>query len=353
MTPERADALLRSFVGRQVLLVGDLMLDEWVFGTVTRISPEAPIPVVQMPLTPEARAEKPGGSGNVAAILLGLGAKVRVVGVVGDDGMGRRLISDLSARGADVSSVLVDPSRPTTHKVRIISGRQQLLRIDTERAEPLASSLAGEVRDRIRAGLEGAEVVLVADYAKGVLSGSTLPPQLIEQARLAGVPFCADPKPANIGLFRGCSLVSPNEAEALEAAARLSAGLERTEAERELGGPSPRTLPPAVARAGQLLRERLDADAVFVTRGDRGIAIFCRDGSVSEVAVDTEVGIVGDGTGCGDAASAASALALAVGASCAEAAELAHAAGAVVSRFVGVHSPQPGEILGWIRATAR
>ena len=142
MTPSRAQELLGKSTGRRVLLVGDLMLDEWVFGTVMRISPEAPIPIVHMPLTEEARVEKPGGAGNVAAILLGLGATVKVLGIVGEDERGARLLSELGARGADVSAVLTDRSRPTTHKVRIIAGRQQLLRIDTERPDPASPSLA-------------------------------------------------------------------------------------------------------------------------------------------------------------------------------------------------------------------
>jgi len=165
MTPERARALLEASRGRRVLLVGDLMMDEWVYGSVRRISPEAPIPVVKMPLTREARAHKPGGAGNVAAILLALGAAVRVVGVVGDDALGRRLMETLAAAGADVSGIITDRARPTTHKMRIIAGRQQLLRIDTESTDPLAGDLAGRVCEQVRAGLGTADVVLVADFA--------------------------------------------------------------------------------------------------------------------------------------------------------------------------------------------
>ena len=341
MRGDRASELLQKTAGRRVLLVGDLMMDEWVFGNVSRISPEAPIPVVTMPLTPDARADKPGGAGNVAAILLSLGASVRVVGVTGDDDFGRRLRADLEARGADVSSVLADPSRPTTHKLRILAGRQQLLRIDTESDEPLASDTSRRLQDAIRAGLDQADVVLVSDYAKGVVSEASLPGSLIADARAAEIPFCADPKPANIDLFRGAALVSPNESEALQAAGPAA----------NAGAPHAhtRSLPPAVAAAGRALRERLDAGAVFITRGDRGIAVFGPDDHVTEVPAATGSGDVGDGTGCGDAVSATSALALAAGASAIEAAQIANAAGGVVSRFVGVHSPSAQEILDWLR----
>ncbi len=347
MRVERARELLEKAQGRRVLLVGDLMMDEWVFGGVQRISPEAPIPVVTMPLTPEARAEKPGGAGNVAAILLGLGASVRVVGVTGDDDFGRRLVSDLDGRGADISCILTDPSRPTTHKLRIIAGRQQLLRIDTEYDAPFDASMCSRLKEAIRSGMEDANAVLIADYAKGVLSEESLPPDLISAARSAGIPFCADPKPRNIDLFRRASLVSPNESEALEATGAYSnapagAGGSRSPAGSESG------LPSDVVSAGQALRERLEADAVFITRGDRGIAVFGPEGEVTDIPVAAGSGDVGDATGCGDAVSAASALVLAAGGDYVEAAEVANAAGGVVSRFVGVHSPAPQEILDWL-----
>jgi rfaE bifunctional protein kinase chain/domain len=332
----RADQLLRASAGRRVLLVGDLMMDEWVFGSVERISPEAPIPVVTMPLTPGARADKPGGAGNVAAILLALGAAVRVLGVVGDDDNGRRLLTDLQARGAEVSGVVTDPSRPTTHKLRILAGRQQLLRIDTESSLPLDEALCGRLHDAFGAALEEADVVLISDYAKGVLCEGALPAGSIAQARAAGIPVCADPKPANIDLFIGASLVSPNEFEA-----RLAAG----PIPNAVDPPEGSSLPAAVVAAGRALRLRLRAEAVFITRGDRGIAVFGPDDEIAHVPAVTGSVDVGDATGCGDAVIASSALALAAGSSYVEAAEIANAAGGVVSRFVGVHSPTAGEIL--------
>jgi rfaE bifunctional protein kinase chain/domain len=353
MTPHRAGQLLRDCKGSRVLLVGDLMMDEWVFGNVKRISPEAPIPVVTMPLTEEARADKPGGAGNVAAVLLGLEARVRVLGVVGADELGRRLLEDLERRGADTSAVLTDPSRPTSHKMRIIAGRQQLLRIDTETTDPLSPTLAERLSDRIRAGLDDTDVVLVADYAKGALTPLSLPTELIARARARGTPVCVDPKPVNIDLFRGASLVSPNEAEALSAAGTTNSGATAPPADRPTAASGAALSTPApVLRAGRLLREQMEADAVFITRGEHGIAVFSADGSVTEVAASVASGTVGDGTGCGDAASAAAALGLAAGASYREAAELANAAGAVVSRFVGVHSPNSDEIVEWLSRAA-
>ena len=349
MTLSRAQELVGKSTGRRVLLVGDLMLDEWVFGTVRRISPEAPIPIVHMPLTEDARVEKPGGAGNVAAILLGLGAAVKVLGIVGEDERGARLLSDLAARGADVSGVLTDRSRPTTHKVRIIAGRQQLLRIDTESPDPASPSLATELRGLLAAEIGKADAVLASDYAKGALTLSSLPGELISEARRAGTPFCADPKPANIELFRGVSLISPNEAEVLAAWRLLGALPTVPGAEIAEAASAGTAVPPPVISAGWALREKLASEAVFVTRGEHGIAVFSGEREVTAVASQTDAGSVGDGTGCGDAVSAMSALALAAGASYVEAAVLANAAGGVVSRFVGVHNPRPAEILDWLR----
>jgi D-beta-D-heptose 7-phosphate kinase/D-beta-D-heptose 1-phosphate adenosyltransferase len=318
------------------------MMDEWVFGSVKRISPEAPIPVVNMPLTPEARADKPGGAGNVAAILLALGAAVRAVGVVGDDSLGKRLLADLAGRGADVSPVLTDPSRPTTHKLRILAGRQQLLRVDTESDAPLDSALCRRLHDAIRKHMEQADVVLVSDYAKGVVAAASLSLDVIDSARDAGIPFCADPKPVNIDLFHHASLVCPNESEALQVLGPAA------NAVAPAGGQRAPSIPANVVSAGQALRDRLEADAVFVTRGDKGIAVFGPDDLVADVPAITGSGDVGDGTGCGDAVSAASALALSAGAGYLEAAEIANAAGGVVSRFVGVHNPTADEIIGWL-----
>lgn len=348
MTPQRARELLDASVGRRLLLVGDLMMDEWVFGSVGRISPEAPIPVVTMPLTPDARAHKPGGAGNAAAVLLALGAKVRAVGVVGADDHGRRLVAELERRGAEVSGVLTDSSRPTTHKLRIIAARQQLLRVDTESGDALDAALAERLRREIERALGEVDGLLAADYAKGVLSAVSLPAELMAEVRNAALPFCADPKPINVELFRGASLVCPNEPEALQAAGP-NAHSAAWEAFCEAGEDERHALPPAVLRAGWGLRQRLGAEAVFITRGDRGIAVFESEREAADVPALVGSGEVGDGTGCGDAVSATSALALAGGASYLEAAELANAAGGVVSRFVGVHSPTADEIVDWLR----
>lgn len=346
MTPERAQGLLQAARGCRVLLLGDLMMDEWVFGSVKRISPEAPIPVVTMPLTSEARAEKPGGAGNVAAILLSLGAAVRVVGLVGEDELGRRLKADLERRGAEVSGILTDGSRPTTHKLRILAGRQQLLRVDSESIAPVVGPFADRVCDLLRARMGEVDAVLAADYAKGMVTSESLPRELIALARESGLPLCADPKPVNMDLLRGAWLISPNESEALEAAGPVNGPVFDTAAPRA-------AIPPPVELAGRRLLDRLEAEAVFITLGERGIAVFCRDGTATVAPTTVEPGSVGDPTGCGDAASAAATLAVAAGASFVEAAELANAAGGVVSRFVGVHDPRPEELVEWVRTRGR
>jgi bifunctional ADP-heptose synthase (sugar kinase/adenylyltransferase) len=183
-----------------------------------------------------------------------------------------------------------------------------------------------------------------------------LPQEVVASTRAAGIPFCVDPKPVNMDVFRGASLVSPNEAEALEASgavnsARGSAGPSQAGPPEEGAEvPAGLSMSPAVVRAGRHLRALLASEAVFITRGEHGIAVFCKDGAITEVPAQTGLGVVGDGTGCGDAVAAVAALALAAGAGYVEAAKLANAAGGVVSRFVGVHSPEPSELVDWLEA---
>ena len=244
-----------------------------------------------------------------------------------------------------MSQILVDPTRPTTHKARILAGRQQLLRIDTESAKPVGPELAARLAEALRAGLAEADAVLVADYAKGVLTRDSLPREIITAARAAGLPFCADPKPANMPLLHGASLISPNESEALEAA-----GLTNGQpAGAALPLPEGNALPPEVVEAGRTLSARLEAEAVFITRSEHGIAVFGRDGSMAEVPTARRDRFGRRSHRVRNAASTASALALSVGASFLEAAELANAAGGVVSRFVGVHGPTPAEVVAWLR----
>lgn len=311
--------LIGRLGGLRALVIGDLMLDEYVWGRVERISPEAPVPVVSV----DRRSYRPGGAANVARNAADLGAQVSVVGVVGDDPDGGELLAALSELGADTEAVLRDGSRPTSRKTRLIAHNQQLLRVDTEAVAPLADDLAGQVVHAASDGLEQADVVIFSDYAKGMLSAAVTAP-IMERAKTRSVPVVAGPKPPNLGLLAGARGVSLNRAEA-QACTGVAVEDERS----------------AAAAAEGILHEG-DCGAVFLTLGGQGICVLERGGPPHHVpAVPAEVA---DGTGAGDTALSLLALALAAGASALEAAALANLGGSLVVRRVGCATATPEEL---------
>jgi len=305
---------------RRVLVVGDVMVDEWVWGHVSRISPEAPVPVVAV----TDHSYTLGGAGNVASNLRAIGASVGFASVVGDDGEGRRVTAMLDAQGVERSAVLTVGDRPTTRKTRIVAHSQQVVRADWESAAPLAPS------DRMRLGATLARVapeydaVVLSDYAKGLFSRDVV------EATLAAPVVAADPKPANLSLFAGVTLAAPNEREAA-----LASGV-------------PIVDDASCARAGRVLLERLGSRYVVVTRGERGMALF---GSAGErVVVPSVARAVFDVSGAGDTVIAVLTLALAADAPVELAVALANfAAGAVIAKL-GTATASADEILALVEA---
>lgn len=299
--------------GRRAVVLGDVMLDEYVFGTVSRISPEAPVPVVDVDFDQHTYA--PGGATNVAHNLRALGAEVAILGVVGDDQQGQVLRDHLAGLGVDVTGLLVDPSRPTTVKTRIIAHSQQVVRVDRERRHPLSPELTAALlallEERIGAGCEA---LLISDYDKGVASGE-LPPQAIRRCRERGVLATANPKPPNVERCRRATAITLNHLEAELAAGRRLADEE------------------GVRAAGIALRERLELDALLVTRGSHGMLLVDAGGHCTHIpAAPVEVY---DVVGAGDTAFSVLTLSLAAGAGLPEAAGLANLAGGAVVRKVG------------------
>lgn len=320
ISPRRAAELTDRFSTLRLLVVGDLMLDHWVWGSVARISPEAPIPVVEV----ERDTYTPGGAANVAINLRTLGARVEILGVVGADLAGRRLRGMLRRRNVGTGGIQVTRDRPTTLKTRIIAHAQQVVRADLEARIPLGSELEQELVSWIRSREEPFHAVLLSDYAKGVF-GSALVEEL--GRALPGVPRVAGPKPANLDNFRGVDLVVLNAREAR--AASRCAHLER---------------------AGQILLERLGGGAVLITRGGEGMALFQHGRPL--LTLPALASQVYDVSGAGDTVLAVMGLSCAAGASLEEAARLAaHAAGVVV-RKVGTAAVDPEELLASIRRFA-
>ena len=307
---------------KRVLVVGDVMLDEWVWGSVSRISPEAPVPVVAV----DDHSFTLGGAGNVANNLRAIGARVSFAGTVGDDAEGGRVLGLFDEIEVDRSAVIALSDRPTTRKTRIVAHNQQVVRADWESSAPLAAS----DRKRLGALVAGLasqhDAVVLSDYAKGLFSR-----EIVDAANAAAV-VTADPKPANLDLFAGVTCVAPNAGEAAAAtgiAIKDDASLER---------------------AGTALLERLRCRYVVITRGEKGMALF---GSAGErMLIPSVARTVYDVSGAGDTVIAVLTLALAADAPIGLAVQLANfAAGAVVAKL-GTATASPAEILELVGAEA-
>lgn len=308
----RAFGYLGRFPACRLLVVGDIMLDEYVWGNVGRISPEAPVPVVAV--TRDTRAL--GGAANVALNIAGLGAGVEIAGFVGTDPAGREVVRMLRKRGIDVSGVVADPDRPTTVKTRVIAHQQQVVRVDREKKDPPAAKARGMLGERVLAALGGADGVVLSDYRKGALFRE-LVEEVIAAARKAGIFVAVDPKQTDFSYYRGCTLITPNKAEA----------------EAALGG---RELPEDrdVWEGGRALLRRTGAGAILITRGEEGMSLVER-GRRSFFHIPSRGRQVFDVTGAGDTVIGTLAAGLGVGAPLRDAALLANVAAGVVVGEVG------------------
>ena len=308
LSPARAHDLVQRFAGLHVCVVGDLMIDRFVVGRVTRISPEAPVPVVHF----EREYSRLGGAANVAQNLRALGARVSLVGVVGADAAADRLCALLDASDISRDGVVVDRSRPTTEKVRIVTDRnQQVARIDYEQDADVSDDVQKEVVTCIGREARDAQALLVSDYLKGAITADVV--QALVAFRTATVPLVVDPKIPHLDCYAGATIVTPNHHEAETATHRRI----RSDAD--------------VQSAAHDFRRRAQCDAVLITRGEQGL--WLSNGEV-EGGVPAVAREVADVTGAGDTVVATLALALAAGGSMAEAAVLANqAAGVVVGKF--------------------
>jgi len=319
LTKTRAAEILRNLRDRFVLVLGDVMLDEFVWGDVTRISPEAPVPVVDV----RRESTHLGGAANVLANLVALGARGSVVGVVGNDAAGARLQNGLRDLGAQEGCLIVDESRPSTTKTRIIAHSQLVVRTDRESRAAVTTNIEDKIVSCLKDALKHADAFVVSDYDKGVVTPRIL--REILPLAYEHVPVLIDPKLRNFNSYRPATLVTPNHLEAL----RMSDSEDHSD--------------DGSHQAAKVIREKLGCDAVLITRGDRGMMLL--EGSGQPVYVETAAREVYDVTGAGDTVIAALASALATGATMVEAASFAnHAAGIVVGK-VGTATATADELL--------
>jgi D-beta-D-heptose 7-phosphate kinase/D-beta-D-heptose 1-phosphate adenosyltransferase len=319
LTLTRARRLLAGAERHRVLVVGDVMLDEFIWGRVARISPEAPVPVVEV----TGQSFHVGGAGNVAANLRSLGAEAVLAGVVGEDDAGRRLDQELRAAGVE-PALAATAGRPTTVKTRIVAHNQQVVRADREVADDVSGDVEEAVAAQVRAHAPRCRAVLVSDYRKGVVTKRLLR-LVLALAKKHGLPVLVDPKVRDFGFYRGVTVATPNQLEA-EQAAGLPA---RTEADLE--------------RAGARLLKVMGCRALLVTRGERGMSLFEAGRPATHIPAAARE--VFDVTGAGDTVIATFTLSLCAGASYGEAAMLANRAAGIVVGKVGTATATRDEIL--------
>ncbi len=306
---DNARLVLDRFAGATVLIVGDVMLDQFVVGRVSRISPEAPVPVVVY----DRDEHRVGGAANVANNVRSLGGRVELVGLTGADAAGQRLRDLLAGLGVGTSGLVRDPARRTTTKLRIVTDRnQQVARIDYETDEEATGAVEQALAIQAEHMVQRADVVVVSDYLKGAVT-RTLVARVVAAGKARAIPVLVDPKIPHLGYYADASLITPNHQEA-ETATHL-----RIRSDED------------AARAAAVFRERARCQRVLITRGEHGMCLLDGDATLHFPAVAREVA---DVTGAGDTVIATVALGLAAGAGLDEACELAnHAAGIVVGRF--------------------
>ncbi len=310
---------VEAFPESSILVIGDIMLDQFVWGEVSRISPEAPVPVVSV----QEETFLLGGAANVANNLKSLGAGTLLSGVVGPDSYGDVLLDLARGSGIDTAGI-VKATRPTTLKTRIVARGQQVVRVDREERQVLSSSAVQALISRIRELLPKCRCVIVSDYHKGVVS-SVLMGALAEETAGRGIHLLVDPKPANYSLYKGVTLITPNQKEAMAMAGiRISGEDEVERAAMEIGG-------------------TLDAKGVLITRGARGMTLWQADRGL--FSIPTMAREVFDVTGAGDTVISALALGLAAGLRMCEAAYLANIAAGIVVGKVGTAVAERRELL--------
>ena len=314
------DALSHAMTRQTVLCVGDLMLDEFVYGEVSRISPEAPAPVIAVRRT----ETDVGGAGNVARNIASLGARCVFVGLIGEDQAGRTLQAELAREGRIESVLVCDPGRPTTRKVRFVSEHfsTHMLRADWEMAAPAAADIEQRLIDAILPLLPRVDIVLLSDYAKGTLTARVIR-NVIDGARKLGKRVIVDPKSANLAIYRGATLIKPNRKEFAEAT--------RTRIDSE-----------DIAQAARDVMQLADCEAILVTQSERGMTLVPRTGEAIHVPAHPVK--VRDGSGAGDTVAAALAVALAAGADWETALRMANAAAAVTVGKNGTAVVTPAEL---------
>ena len=306
------------------MVIGDLMVDEYIWGNVSRVSPEAPVPVVSV----TSESLRLGGAGNVVNNIHTLGGKVLLAGIVGNDEMGRKVIHDLHKMGLETKGVIVEPERVTTVKTRIIAQHQQVVRYDREITRPIHPENIQQILSLLEGGINELDAVLVSDYGKGVIC-EPLMERVRSLTQRAGKILAVDPKVKNFPLFREVTIITPNHYEAAEATGRWIMNEED------------------LMTVGRTLLQRLEVQSVLITRGEKGMTLFQHNGEV--IHIPTMAKEVYDVTGAGDTVISVLTLAMAGGATAKEAAILSNIAAGMVVGEIGTATIKASELEDAVR----
>ncbi|MGO9138965.1 MAG: D-glycero-beta-D-manno-heptose-7-phosphate kinase [Syntrophales bacterium] len=312
LSKKRAFEIIRNFSRSKVLVVGDIMVDHFIWGKVARISPEAPVPVVEI----QSDSLLLGGCANVLNNIFSLGGKVYGAGVIGDDDMGERLLLEFRSRRINTDGIVVEANRPTTLKTRIVAHGQQVVRFDQESRQPIRPSSVEKIMKYVKKLRNDLGAIIISDYNKGVVTRQLL--DSIRQVISAkGIPVCVDPKQNDFSLYKGFDIITPNHHEAGRAA-----GIEIVEGND-------------IVKVGETILRKFDFKALLVTRGEEGMNLFESNDKTTHTVFPAEAKEVFDVTGAGDTVIGVLALCVASGATFKEAAALANIAAGIVVGKVG------------------
>lgn len=311
ISSSRLTTILENLKGKRVAVVGDLMLDRYYWGSVNRISPEAPVPVVEV----ESESTRLGGAANVANNIASLGGIPVMVGVIGNDAAGKMLTAIVQENRFPADGIVIDSERPTTVKTRVIAHHQQVVRIDQERKEDIGSEVQQKIFGVVKKMIDQLDAIILEDYNKGVIVRSLIP-ELIGLARSKRKIISVDPKFNNFFEYKNVTVFKPNRKETEEALGR------------RLKDQS------SVEQAGREILQRLETENVLLTRGEQGISLFEHSGTVTHMP--TRARHVADVSGAGDTVVSTLTMALAAGADIREASSLANYAGGVVCGEAGI-----------------
>jgi len=302
---------ISKFSDAKVMVIGDLILDEFVWGEVSRISPEAPVPVVWV----KSESFMPGGAANVANNIASLGAKAYIAGVVGSDERAGILKEGLAEKGINIDGIITDDGRPTTLKTRVVANHQQVVRIDREKIEGISAGVSDNIIAYIRNIIDEMDAIIIEDYGKGVISARLLK-EVLTVAKKKKKIITVDPKEEHFSYYRGVTAITPNHHEAAQAI-----GMKAKDSQ-------------SVLKIGKALLKKLNCEGVLITLGENGMQLFQKSGTVTHIPTVAQE--VFDVSGAGDTVISAFTLALALGVDMKDAAYISNIAAGIVVGKVGI-----------------